>query len=252
MKVAIVDDETHCIESLSLHLQSLFPDLQIVYKSNSAIEALRRLPELKIDLLFLDVEMPILNGFELLEQLGNTSFDIMFTTAYSKYALQAFKYHVSNYLLKPIDENELNEAIIQWQNHKNENFGTETVTNLLEYLKKNGILKNKIAIPVLDGLEFINVDEIMYCQSKSNYTNLFLKNGNELLISQTLKEAEKILNPYFFIRAHQSFVINPNYMRKYQRHDGGSIIMADGKVIPIGSNKKELITGIFETIRKTL
>lgn len=252
MRIAIVDDELHCIKSLVFHLENLFPEISIVYKSNDPQEALTRLAEIKPDLLFLDVEMPVMTGFELLEQMGERDFDVIFTTAYSQYAVQAFKAKAVNYLLKPLDEKELKEAVAAWKETKGirkEN-SSKRIDGLLDYLKKEGILKNKIALPVADGIEFIDVDEIMYCKSQSNYTTFHLSNGKKLLLSKTISGVEKMLSSYFFIRTHRSFLINPNYMKKYFHSEGGFILMQDDESIPVSNQHKKTIRGIFDALGK--
>lgn len=253
MKVAIIDDEIHCIESLALDLNSIDDGIKVVYKCNQPLEALERLPKLDLDMLFLDVEMPGINGFELLEQLNGFSFDIVFTTAYSQYAVQAFKLKAFNYLLKPVDVLELKEVLRQWKIRK-ENMDTaaseDVVRQLLEQMKKEGMLKSKIAVPIADGYEFLETNQILFCQSENNYTNIYLVNGNKLLISKTLKEVEKTLEKYLFIRIHQSYLINPNYMKKYHRKDGGYVMMDNDHRIPVSHHKKELLTGLFEAVSR--
>ena len=252
MKIAIVDDEVHCIESLVIYLNTLFPEMVIVYKSNKVQEAVKKLPDMEIDLLFLDIEMPGLNGFELLEQLPDRKFDVIFTTAYSQYAVQAFKARAINYLLKPIDGNELKAAVEERKTEVSNKQGNVDgrLDQLLEYLKKEGILKSKISVPISDGYEFIEVDRIMYCKSNSNYTTLFLSDGRNVLISKTMKEVENTLDNFFFIRAHRSYLINPNYLKEYHRNDGGYLIMQDNKEIPISQHKRDTITSLFDAISK--
>lgn len=253
MKVAIIDDEIHCVESLTLDLHSLDQEIKVVYKNNKPEEAILKLPELEIDLLFLDVEMPGINGFELLEQIDELSFDVVFTTAYSQYAVEAFRLKAFNYLLKPIDIADLKEVILQWKEQKEQQefaVSEETIRQLLEYMKKEGLLKSKIAVPISDGFEFLEVNEILYCQSENNYTNIFLNNGSRVLISKTLKEVERTLDKYLFMRIHQSYLINPNYMKKYQRKDGGFVLMQDGKELPVSHQKKALLTGLFEAVSR--
>ena len=254
MRVAIIDDEVHCVEGLVLHLKTKFPEAEIVLKTTKPEEGLRSLPRVKPDLLFLDVEMPGMNGFELLDQMSGEEFDVIFTTAYSQYAAQAFKAKAVDYLLKPIDETEFIEAVRHWQEErqKKRNLSSDRVEELLTHLKREGILKNKIAVPVSDGYEFIETNEILYCQSQNNYTLLYLANKRKLVLSKTLKEFEKLLEKYFFIRVHKSFLINPNYMKKYYRNDGGYLVMQDEKTIPVSKNKKELITSLFDAISKTV
>ena len=253
MKVAIIDDEVHCVEGLVLHLKNKFPETEIVYKGTKPEDALLTLPNARPELLFLDVEMPGMNGFELLDQLPKDSFDVIFTTAYSQYAAQAFKAKAVNYLLKPIDENEFETAILQWkeEREKKKNLSSERINELLTYMKREGILKNKIAVPVSEGYEFIETNDILYCQSQNNYTLLFTVDNRKLVLSKTLKEFEKLLDKYFFIRIHKSYLINPNYMQKYYRNDGGYLVMQDGKSIPVSKSKKDLITNLFDAITKT-
>lgn len=250
MKIAIIDDELHCVKSMELHINSLFPKAEIVYKTTKPKEAVGALSELKVDLLFLDVEMPGINGFELLEQFEGLPFDVIFTTAYSQYAIQAFKAQAINYLLKPIDEQELKQAIENWQEKYNQEKDSDEINRLLKHLKKEGLLESKIAVPVSEGFEFLDVKEILYCQSQNNYTYIYLENGEKVLISKTLKMVEKALERFYFIRTHQSYLINPNFMKKYVRSDGGYLVMSDKKHIPVSNPKKGLITSIFEAIKR--
>ena len=253
MRIAIVDDEVHCVEGLVLHLKNKFPNAEIVFKGTKPEAALASLPDTKPDLLFLDVEMPQMNGFELLDQLPDDGFDVIFTTAYSQYAAQAFKAKAVNYLLKPIDDQELEAAVLQWKKEKKEkgNLSSEKIKELLTHMKREGVLKNKIAVPVTDGFEFIETNEIVYCQAQSNYTYLYTADNQKLVLSKTLKEFETLLDKYFFIRIHKSYLINPNYIQKYHRNDGGYLVMQTGTSIPVSNSKKELITNLFDAITKT-
>lgn len=251
MKVAILDDEVHCVEGLVLNMTQLFPQAEIVYKGTRPEEAIDSLKRAKPDLLFLDVEMPGMSGFEFLDHIHPITFDVIFTTAYSQYALKAFKAKAINYLLKPIDETELEEAVEQWQQSHKKDSASQNMEGLLEYLKREGSLKNKIAVPVTDGYEFIEIDDILYCQSQNNYTYLFLKENKRVILSKTLKEFENLLEKYFFLRIHKSYLINPNYIKKYNRNDGGYLVMTDGQSIPVSRNKKDLITQLFDAISKT-
>ncbi len=250
MKIAILDDETHCVESMVLHINSLFPELSISYKSTKPMEAVEVLKRIEIDLLFLDVEMPLMNGFDFLEQFDELPFDVIFTTAYSQYAVKAFKARAINYLLKPIDEDELKEAVLKYIETKNTSTDSSSeIEKLLTSLKKDGILKNKIAIPTAEGLDFIEIDSIIYCQSQSNYTTIFTHDGRSFLISRTLKEVERLLGKFSFVRVHQSYLINPNFMEKYSRNDGGYLIMVNNNRIPISNSKRNVIVDIFENLR---
>lgn len=252
VKIAIVDDELHCIESLVLYLSGLFPEAVIAYKSNKVHEALEKLPGLEIDLLFLDIEMPGMNGFELLKQLPDWKFDVIFTTAYSQYAIQAFKARAINYLLKPIDEQELKEAVETWKDDRSHlsAFEPDKISLLIEQIKKEGMMRNKVSVPVIDGYEFIEVNDLMYCSSKNNYTTFHFAHDRKLLVSKTIKEIEKTLEQFYFIRVHQSFLLNPNYMKKYTKSGGGFIEMENEDKIPVSNSRKQAVISLFESIKR--
>ncbi|AGA76962.1 LytR/AlgR family response regulator transcription factor [Echinicola vietnamensis] len=252
MKVGIIDDEVHCVESLVLELMQFKEEVEIVFSTSKVEEALEALSTSSIDLMFLDVEMPRINGFELLDMIDEVYFEVVFTTAYSQYALKAFQYKAFDYLLKPIGHHELAEVLKKYKGY-HQHLKKEREVDLMEFissLKKDNIIKSKIAVPVSEGLEFIKVDEIIYAQSQNNYTILHLHDNTTLLFSKTLKEVERTLKKYFFIRIHQSYLINPNYMKKYFRHDGGGVQMENGKSLPISQRKKEEIITLFEAIAK--
>lgn len=252
MKVGIIDDEIHCIESLVMSLQALNAGIEIIFKASRVDDALELVNRVEIDLLFLDVEMPRLNGFEFLDQLGDIKFEIIFTTAYSQYALKAFKYKAFDYLMKPIASDDLKTSIEKYQTKRKNLSQTNEpdMSQFIELLKKDNIISAKIAVPVSEGLEFIKVNDIIYAQSQNNYSLLILNNGEQLLFSKTLKDVESTLKKYYFIRIHQSYLINPNYMKKYFRNDGGSILMENGETLPISQSKKESIASVFNAIAK--
>lgn len=252
MNIAILDDEIHCIESLVIHLNNLCPDSRIVFKSNQPEAALSKLGELQIDLLFLDIEMPGLNGFQFLEHFPERNFDVIFTTAYSQYAVEAFKVRAISYLLKPVDEDELKEIIEDWKSSRqNEGSNQSQIKNLIENLKREGLLNSKIAVPVSDGYEFVEVNSIIYCQSDSNYTTLFLKNSNKILVSKTLKDIEHTLSRFSFLRVHQSYLVNPAFLTKYVKKDGGYLITQNNIQIPVSTQKRKLVTDFFEAIENS-
>jgi|GEM_PF-586081 len=159
-------------------------------------------------------------------------------------------HRLQNYLLGPIDENELQKAVECWLSKLKQADHSDKIHQFLSSLKKESVLNNKIAVPIAEGFEFLEVKDILYCQSQNNYTYIYLANGEKVLISKTLKETEKALEEFFFIRTHQSYLANPNYMQKYFRSDGGYLVMTDGKHIPISNSKKELVAGIFQTVRR--
>ncbi len=253
MNIAIIDDEKHCVESLALDLQSLPIQTNLVLKSTTPANCLQELSQLKIDLLFLDVEMPLLNGFELLAQLPHIHFDVVFTTAHSAYAVQAFRNKAYNFLLKPVDIDDLEQVLRDWEQKKEAQdklLDAGAVRDLLVKIKAEGLLNIKIAIPVAEGFEFLEVADIVYCQSENNYTRIVLANQSQKLISKTLKEVEQTLSNYLFMRIHQSYLINPNYLKKYLKNDGGYVVMEPDKHLPVSKSKKELLVKLFEVISR--
>jgi two-component system LytT family response regulator len=249
MKIAILDDELHCVESLVSDIDRLFPELPIVYKGTKPLEATEVLKRIDIDLLFLDVEMPLMNGFDFLNQFDELPFDVIFTTAYSQYAIKAFSVQAVDYLLKPIDEDELKETLDQHiEKSCLPNDPAKGVTQLLRFLKNEGILKNKLALPTEDGMEFIEIANIDYCQRQSDRTKIFTLGGRSILISKDLNEVEKSLTKFLFMRVHQSYLVNPNCVAKYIRNDGGYLILANNQRIPVSNSAQELIIEAFERL----
>lgn len=254
IKIAIVDDEKPSIESLSIHLKEILPNAEIEFSSNKAQEALEYLKSSEIDLLFLDIEMPNMNGFQLLEQISNREFDVIFITAYNQYAIRAFKTKAISYLLKPIDEDELREVLDLWlkEKEKKDSLSNKNIDALVDHLKKEGFMKSKIAVPITDGYEFIEVDQIIYCKSSNNYTYIIQKDQSETLVCKTMKEVEAVLQQFFFLRIHQSYLVNPNYMKKFSRNQGGIIIMNNNDTIPVSKSKRDLVINVFESIKKLM
>jgi two-component system LytT family response regulator len=250
IKVVLLDDEVHCTESLEIILQSLNTEVQVIAKFNDPELALEFIKFNKFDILFLDIEMPRMNGFEFLSSFSKINFDVIFTTAYNQYAVKAFKFSAINYLLKPIDEAELAECLQAWEIKVLKQMPQNQLEFLLETIQNGQKTSNKLALPTTYGLEFIEIKEIVRCQSDSNYTNIYLSNGDRYLICRTLKEVENILQHHNFLRIHQSHLINPNHMKKFLRNDGGYIVMDDGEKISVSKNNKEKIIEIFSQIER--
>lgn len=248
IKVVLLDDEYHCLESLETQLKSLNKPIEIIARFSNPIEALPYLRAHVFDILFMDIEMPGLNGFDVLEQLPEHSFAIVFTTAYNQYAIKAFKFSALNYLLKPIDDEELLGCINQWEKKAQKNISIEQYRLFLDILNPLQKTPSKIALPTAEGFEFIAIDQIIRCRSESNYTFFYLNNNIEVLICRTLKEVERILVNYGFIRIHQSHLINQSYLKKFVRHNGGYVVMQDGEEISVSKINKDKITVIFNQI----
>ncbi|HBC05704.1 LytTR family DNA-binding domain-containing protein [Aequorivita todarodis] len=246
-KVIIIDDEAHCTEVLANLIKKVHSDYEILGIFTNPIEGLLYIQNNPPDLLFLDIEMPNLNGFALLDKLLPIDFDIIFTTAYDRYAIRAFNYSAINYLLKPISERNIVAALANWEKRRKK-ISTEQWRLLQSSFEKSNKECTKIALPTGIGFNIVEIKNIMRCQSDNNYTNFFLQDGTKILISRTLKEIDDILSEHKFIRVHQSHLINPKFVKGILKQDGGSLIMSDNIEIPVSRQKRIQINEILETM----
>ncbi|MFI5185598.1 MAG: LytR/AlgR family response regulator transcription factor [Chitinophagales bacterium] len=236
----IVDDEPYSCESLATLLERYCPNVKLLDICYSAEDALKAIHEQVPTLIFLDIEMPVMNGFEMLQKLPSVNFSIIFTTSYDQYAIKAIRFSALDYLLKPIDREELQKAV-QKAIHKSRETSSQQIEMLLEKLQHPLSALNKIAIPTMEGLQMIPVNLIISCASSSNYTILSLKNKEKITASKTLKEMEELLEDFCFLRVHHSFMVNINEVEKYVKGEGGYLIMSDGSNIDISRSRKELL-----------
>jgi len=206
----------------------------------SASEGIAKISELKPDLIFLDIEMPHMNGFQMLEQLPKINFEIIFTTSYDQYAITAFKFSALDYLLKPVDREELEKAMQKISKKINPPI-SQQLEILLQRINQPSVPVQRIALPTMQGLEFVPVDSIIHCTSRNNYTEFFLKDKKKLLVSRTLKEVEDMLADHSFLRVHNSHVVNLNAITRYAKGEGGYLIMTDGSTIDVSRSRKELL-----------
>ncbi len=246
MRTVIIDDERDAIYTLDLIIQEYLPELQVVGKYTDPEKALISIPVLKPDLLFLDINMPGMNGFELLQNLEKNDFHIVFTTAYDEYALKAFKFNAVDYLLKPIDIEELIETInrLKAKNTK-ENFQQINYKKILSQI--NSTKHEKISIPTADGIYFLRPEEIVYFLASGSYTKVIRKEGDIIFVSKTLKELENLVGSEFF-RIHNSYTINLKYVKMLSKLDGWSLMMDNGDKIPIARRKRLDISNLISRI----
>jgi two-component system LytT family response regulator len=238
LNTIIVDDEPHCCKTLHSLLKRYCPDVNVVANCANGVEALEAIRQLKPDLVFLDVEMPKMNGFEMLEQLSSVNFHLVFVTSYDAYALKAIRFSAIDYLLKPVDREELQRAVQKVMQRVQAPL-PEQLKIILQKMQYPSAVSNKIALPTMEGLQMISVESIVYCEADDNYTTLLLKNNKKIVVSCTLKVIEELLEEYSFIRVHRSFVVNLNEIEKYVKGDGGYLVMSDSSEILISRNKKE-------------
>ena len=247
MNAIIVDDEKHCREVLALLLQKHCPNVEIQAVCADAVTALKEITRRQPDILFLDIEMPDMNGFEMLEKISDPGFEIIFTTAYNEYAIKAIKHSALDYLLKPVDKDELIAAIKKAQKTKTQKAGAK-VDKLLELIN-NKKPSRRLAISTIEGLIMIDTDDILFCESDSAYCKLFFRQQPKpQVICKTLKEVEEVLQGNDFCRIHHSYVINMKFVDRYIRGEGGEVIMTNGVHLPVSRTRKQEFLSLLERI----
>ncbi len=245
IKAIIIDDEVHCLETLSLLLKEFCPEVEILQQCSSAKKGWEAIEKCKPDLVFLDIEMPVMNGFELLEQLLTISFAIIFTTSYDQYAIRAIRYSALDYLLKPIDPKDLINAIKKVRQQVQLPMA-EQFEMLLKKINGKNDGFNKIAVPTAEGFELIPAEQVIYCEASDNYTHFLLKNKNKIIACRTLKEIEEQLTDLpFFVRVHNSYMVNLNEVTRYVRGEGGYLIMSNDSSVNVSRSRKEALLKHF-------
>ncbi|XOV93407.1 MAG: LytR/AlgR family response regulator transcription factor [Bacteroidota bacterium] len=240
LRSVIVEDEKHSRESLKALLTDFCEGVEVVQMAANVEEAITTIDTCRPDLVFLDIELQTGTGFNVLEGVKDRTFDVIFTTAFDQYAIQAIKFSSLDYLLKPIDIDELqsavNKAIDKKQNGAASN---DQVELLLKNIRTEQPQRRKICLATSDGLEFINVEDIIYCEASGSYTNFHLKGDKLILVSKNLKEYEHMLNPDLFMRVHNSFLINLSEVQKFVKSEGGYILMNTNKQISISQSRRD-------------
>lgn len=246
-KIVLLDDEKHCTDILRSLILKTHHNYEIIGDFNDPAQALEFVKNNEVDLLFLDIHMPGMNGFKFLDAIQPISFDVIFTTAFDQYAIKAFEYSAINYLLKPITEKALIKALLTREQRKKKmkDEHWDVLKNAISDTEKE---PGKIALPTGTGFEIMEVGDIVRCQSENNYTTFVFKEGKRVLICRTLKEVEKILACHSFLRVHQSHLINPKFVQTISKQDGGTVFMADDSEVPISRQKKESINELLSSM----
>ncbi len=242
LKTIIVEDEQTSREILKNYLTKYCPTVEIIGEAQDIDEALVLIRNNDLDLVFLDVEMPYGSGFDLLEKLGNTDFEVVFVTAYDQYAIDALNKHASYYLLKPISIDKLINAV---------DYVTEIKTRENELqnsvlVPKMNLSNYKITIPTQNGFEVLQMKDIIYCKADDNYTELYLNNNKIKLVSKTLKYFEDALKENGFARIHKSFLVNVAYITSYKKGKGGTVSLSNGKELSVSASKKATLLSYFK------
>ena len=238
IRAIIIDDEQNCIDSLAFDLQKHSKEVNVLETCTTPKQGILSIKKQKPDLVFLDVQMPWMNGFEMLELLDEINFAIIFTTAYDQFAAKAFRISAIDYLLKPIDVNDLKEAIRKASEKIQQKSGTDNIANFLQNIKKPEV-NQRIAVPGREGYEFIEAGKIIYAQAEGSYTHVFLNDKRKLIISKTLSDIEELLPTEHFQRIHHSTLVNLSHVTHLFKTDGGFVVLDNGEKLAVSKSKKE-------------
>lgn len=245
IRCILIDDEKNALEMMEWLLKTYCPGVEIVAMCNSAEQGIEAIHAHKPDVIFLDIEMPRMNGFDMLEQFDKLFFDVVFCTAYDQFAIKAFKYSALNYLLKPVDPDDLKATVARIEERKSiptkEQFEL-LMQNIHQPVKTT---PQRIALTTGDGMIFVPTSDIIYCEAESNYTKVVLQGGKKIVVSKVLKDIDEALSGADFCRVHSSFLINVNRIKKYVRGDGGYLVMDDDANISISRNRRQEFMDLF-------
>lgn len=245
LKALLVDDEKVSREVLTNYLVKYCPDVIITGEAENITEAKKLIGKHQPDLIFLDIEMPKGNGFDLIEQLPDADLDVIFVTAFSEYAMTALNLSAAYYILKPISIDELIKAVEKVKKLKEERNGWSPAKVLLENLNNSVKQGQKIVLPLLNGFEVVKVGDIVHCKANDNFTEFYFLSGKKMMICRTLKYYEELLAGYDFVRVHKSHLVNKNHIVRYMRGKGGSVIMTDNSTIDVSPTYKDALLSDF-------
>lgn len=245
IRTVVIEDEEHSRKMLLAMLHEHCRQINVVAEADSVKTGLAAIAEQKPQLVFLDIELQSETSFEILERLPEINFELVFTTAFDHYALKAIKFCAIDYLLKPIDLNELQVAVSKAEKRLNREYLNKNLEALLNNIKSGSQNNHRIALSTLEGLLFVSVSDIIYCESSGPYTHFIFKQAAKIVTSKHLKEYEDLLNGYDFFRIHKSFLVNLQEIKKYIRGEGGQLIMSNGAALPVSKQRKEGFLNIY-------
>ncbi len=241
MQALIIDDEAHNRENLKQLLKAYCPDVLISAEAEGVEDGIRQIALYRPELLFLDIQLHGQSGFDLLQQIGTINFEVIFVTAYGQYGIQAVKFAALDYLLKPIDIEELKSAVEKARAAIVKKQKNERLEYLISYLKDENKTSPKIALPLLNETRYIAIDEIIRCEADNTYTFFFLASGERILVSKNLKEYAGMLSAHGFLRTHQSHLVNIKFIKSWLKEDGGTILLNNGTKVPVSKLNRDRV-----------
>ncbi len=250
IRAIIIDDEPAALDTLKIKLEMYCPQVEVLDVCKSAKEGLQSINKHKPNLVFLDIEMPWMNGFEMLNCLGDSiEFEVVFVTAYDQYAIRAFKVKAQDYLLKPVDKDDLINCVARI-NEQTSQFNQERLNGLLAEMDKP-LKAKRILLHTKNAIEIVNQVDINYLKADSNYCNVYTKDGNRMLVTKSLHALENMLDKETFIRIHRSYTVNINSIQKIESEDGGfDVVLKDGSILPISRRRKDELLDILGNLEE--
>ena len=236
IRAIIIDDELESRNTILNILNNFCTSVTVVGQAENVEEGVKVISVEKPDVVLLDIQMPDGTGFDLLEKVKGVSFQVIFVTAYDQYALKAIKFSALDYILKPVDPQQLIDAV---EKIKEPDSDINIITHKIQTLLRNKNGFERITLPTFEGFRFINIKDIVRCEADNNYTNFFLNSGEKILVTKTLKEYDETLSGLDFVRVHQSHLVNIKFVDRYIKGDGGTIVMADGSEVDVSRRRKE-------------
>ena len=238
LKAILIDDEENSLNALQEKIIRHCPEVEIIATHTQPVNAIDAINNMKPDVIFLDIEMPGMNGFTLLQKLQFKNFELIFVTAYDHYAVKAIRYSALDYLVKPVEPEDLKFAVRRAVDKRNTVVSRQQFDLLMENINPAAKSFKRLAVPSYDGLHFIKISDIIYLEAHVNYTHLHLVNKQKYVVSRTIKDFEELLPADTFLRIHNSYIINKDYVEKYIRGDGGQVVLSNGAVLDVSKRKK--------------
>ena len=246
MKALIIDNEVHLRNGIHQLLTEYCPAISAIETADGVQSGLQKIRTFQPDILMLDVEMEDGTGFDLMKQIPDPSFQLIFITAHNQYAIEAFRFSAIDYLLKPVDPEALQASILRANKNLQSKTLQQQVQVLLQQLTGLHQHEKKIVLKDIDNTYFIKVADILYCEAEGTYTKFFITGNKSILVSKNLKEYESVLEPLGFVRTHHSFLVNPDKIKIFDKKDGGSLILEEGTMVPVSQRKREQVLQLLE------